>query len=547
MPMNARTSNNSRTLQYLLTAAFILIPTLAFAVPGSGDFISNHAPSGRLMTDLYNTVAWACFGILIIVESVLLVAVFKFRRRSDSERPAPNHGNLRLEIGWTLAAAVVQIGIGVETLGVMDEVEVIPPTVMTVEAIGHQWGWQFRYPDLGGMVSDDLVVPAHANIKLEITSIDVIHSLFIPELGVKMDAVPGRFNLWWLNADGPVNQVTEHQANALPVERSYKATTRPAIVDKFRPKSNKLNDVSGLEKRVTYLSASRTVGEVSPYEKYSAVEYRGMCTEICGKGHYNMYFRTVAMTPTSFDQWVKDMAAQSTEADGGEVYASKCSSCHGAEGAGSPPSFPPLIGTKWTNDEAMKDSHLEVVLKGSGASSLQGPTDVLGVTYAGVMPAWNEALNDVEVAAVVNHERTSWGNKGGLVTSDDVARVRATLGLPPYPAGAGEVIPEQDLMREGKNLYSACSGCHGNEGKGLAGVPVLVGNPTVLADAKASLGALVNGQDKAEWPGAHSPMGRSMTNRQLSALLTYVRKSWGNTGSVVTPDEVARLRKEIQK
>jgi len=147
----------------------------------------------------------------------------------------------------------------------------------------------------------------------------------------------------------------------------------------------------------------------------------------------------------------------------------------------------------------------------------------------------------------VNHERTSWGNKGGLVTSDDVARVRATLGLPPYPAGAGEVIPEQDLMREGKNLYSACSGCHGNEGKGLAGVPVLVGNPTVLADAKASLGALVNGQDKAEWPGAHSPMGRSMTNRQLSALLTYVRKSWGNTGSVVTPDEVARLRKEIQK
>lgn len=102
-------------------------------------------------------------------------------------------------------------------------------------------------------------------------------------------------------------------------------------------------------------------------------------------------------------------------------------------------------------------------------------------------------------------------------------------------------------MKEGQMLYASCAGCHGAEGKGLQAVPVLAGNPAVLGDVKGSLGALVNGQDKAEWPGAHTPMGRSMTDRQLSALLTFVRKSWGNTGSVVTPDEVARLRKEIQK
>lgn len=546
MPMNER-SKFSRTALLIVAALILLVPTIALAIPGSGGFISNHAPSGRLMTDLYNFIAWICLAILIIVEVVLFAAIFKFRRRSDADRPAQVHGNLRLEIAWTLAAALVQVFIGYKTLQVMDEVEIIPPTQMTVEAIGYQWGWQFRYPDLGGMVSDDLVVPAHTNIKLEITSRDVIHSLFVPELGIKMDAVPGRFNLWWFNADGPVNQITADGHSPVRTEREKHPQTRPDFAAMLRPEVNKLDEVKGLEDRVSYLAQSRKVEDVSPYAKYDAVEYRGMCTEICGKGHYNMYFRTVAMTQTSFNQWVKDMGSKSTEADGAAIYSSKCASCHGADGAGTPGTFPSLIAVPWTTDETQKDAHIEVVLAGSGASTLQGPTTVNGVTYSGVMPAWNESLNDVEVAAVVNHERTSWGNNGGLVTAEDVARVRAALGQPPFPAGGGEPIAEADLMKEGQMLYASCAGCHGAEGKGLQAVPVLAGNPAVLGDVKGSLGALVNGQDKAEWPGAHTPMGRSMTDRQLSALLTFVRKSWGNTGSVVTPDEVARLRKEIQK
>ncbi|MEZ4459991.1 MAG: cytochrome c oxidase subunit II transmembrane domain-containing protein [bacterium] len=543
--MKERHQTISRTTQVIIALALILIPTIALAVPGSGAFVSNQAPSGRLMTDLYNIIAWICLGILILVESVLLIAIFKFRRKSDADKPAAVHGNLRLEVGWTLAAAIVQVFIGVKTLQVMSEVEVIPQTTMTVEAIGYQWGWQFRYPDLGGMVSDDLVVPAHTNVKLEITSRDVIHSLFIPELGVKMDAVPGRFNLWWFNADGPVNQVVARDAVPMAVEREDLVTTRPDIVKMFKKDDNRLTGVYGLEGRVSYLAASRKVGDVSPYAKYDAIEYRGMCTEICGKGHYNMYFRTVAMTETSFKQWVKDMSAGSKEADGAVIYSGKCSSYRCRRKGIAATSHPDWHEMDQRRDA--EDAHIEVVLAGSKASTLAGPTDVNGTIYNGVMQPWADQLNDVEVAAVVNHERTSWGNNGGLVTDEDVARVRAALGLPPYPAGGGEPISESDLMREGKTLYESCAGCHGNEGKGLTAVPTLVGNPTVLSDVKGTIASLVNGQDKPEWPGAHSPMGRTMTDRQLSALLTYVRKSWGNAASVVTPDEVGRLRSEVQK
>ena len=89
----------------------------------------------------------------------------------------------------------------------------------------------------------------------------------------------------------------------------------------------------------------------SPYTKYSAVEYSSMCTEICGKGHWNMYFRTVAMTQTSFRQWVDDQKNGSTEVNGAEIYNAKCSSCHAADGAGSPGTFPPLVATKWMNED----------------------------------------------------------------------------------------------------------------------------------------------------------------------------------------------------
>lgn len=526
-----------------LLVGLLAVPAVVLAIPGSGDFISVHGPSGRAITDLYNLIAKICLGILILVEGILLYAIVKFRRKSDDERPAQVHGNLRLEIGWTLAAAVIQVFIGAKTIDVMFEVEKMPEIDMTVEAIAYQWGWQFRYPEHGGLMTDDLVVPAHKNVKLEITSRDVIHSIFIPDLGVKMDAVPGRFNYWWFNADGPINQVLAEQETERAQTGNRKVTTRPDFMNLFKSKDDR--EVTGLEKRVTYLAQSRQVEEVSPYAKYDAIEYTGMCTEICGKGHYNMYFRTVAMTQSSFERWLEDQQESAGEVDGASVYASKCASCHASDGQGSPPSFPPLVGTRWM-EEDMKDDHIEVVLVGSEATSMQGDTEILGVTYTGVMQPWAEALNDAEVAAVVNHERLSWGNDGGEVTEEDVAKKREALGLPPFPAGGGAPIPADVLMKEGQDIYASCVSCHGDDGKGLSTVPNLAGNPVVLSDVKSTIDILVNGQDKSQWPGMKTPMGRSMTDRQLTALITYMRSSWGNEGSPVTLDEVKRFRSEVR-
>jgi heme/copper-type cytochrome/quinol oxidase subunit 2 len=540
-----------KRLMWLAGALLMQWPSYSWAIPGSGDFTSLQSPTGREIAGLYNMLAVICLVIFIIVCIVMGASIALFRRKSDDDRPAQIHGNMKIEMGLLIAATLVQVFIGYKTVGVMWYVEKMPAkTDVTIEAIGYQWDWQFRYPE-HGFVAEDLVIPAHTNVRLEITSKDVIHSLFVPELGIKMDAVPGRFNYWWVNADGPINQIRHEGA----VERAPRATydtTRPQgplrdllnAASLFEP-AERAATTRGLEQKVTYLAASRAnqVGDAR-YEKYDAVEYRGMCTELCGKGHYNMYFRVVAMTPASYNRWIQDMkSGGGKEANGAEIYNGKCASCHGADGNGVGGSFPPLAGSEWVNvdNEENKRKHIEVVLSG-----LKGEIQVKGVKYNGVMQAWFNVFNDEEVAAVVNHERVSWGNAGGVVDAKLVAEVRAALSYPPYPAGGAEPVAEADLMAEGGKIYGSCESCHGADGKALPGLPNIAGNPAVLADPTALVSLLVKGQDDAKWPGSHSPMGQSMTDRELAAIITYVRKSFGNNASSVQPDEIGRARKNIK-
>ena len=102
---------------------------------------------------------------------------------------------------------------------------------------------------------------------------------------------------------------------------------------------------------------------------------------------------------------------------GEQVYGNNCASCHQISGGGMASVFPPLVGNAVVLDEDVS-SHIQVVLGG-----LSGKT-IDGIAYASPMPAFASTLSDEEVAAVVNHERISWGNNARLVTSDEVSQLR---------------------------------------------------------------------------------------------------------------------------
>lgn len=135
--------------------------------------------------------------------------------------------------------------------------------------------------------------------------------------------------------------------------------------------------------------------------------YRITCNEYCGIGHHTM-LGTVTVLPAS--QWNamqagEDVQAQAAdgEVDGAQVYATNCASCHQANGAGIPGAFPPVAGH--ASDLAVEQDRaylVELMLYG-----LQGPIQVDGASYDGVMPAWSQ-LSDAQLAAVTNYIVTEW-------------------------------------------------------------------------------------------------------------------------------------------
>ena len=106
-----------------------------------------------------------------------------------------------------------------------------------------------------------------------------------------------------------------------------------------------------------------------------------------------------------------------SEAQGATVYAAHCASCHGPDGEGVSGVFPPMKGDPVVT-AADPSRHIRIILFGLARATING------VSYAAKMPAHNDELSDGEIAAVVNHERTSWGNSAPTVTPGDVANVR---------------------------------------------------------------------------------------------------------------------------
>jgi nitrite reductase (NO-forming) len=103
---------------------------------------------------------------------------------------------------------------------------------------------------------------------------------------------------------------------------------------------------------------------------------------------------------------------------GGSLYAANCAACHQASGMGLPGAFPPL-----RNDPAVQDPdpnvQIETILHGAHGRNIGG------TVYPSAMPPFASLLNDTQIADIVNHERSSWGNHGKLITADDVKKVRS--------------------------------------------------------------------------------------------------------------------------
>jgi cytochrome c oxidase subunit 2 len=192
-------------LSLLLFLGVVLPAVLAGCTPANPQSTFDaQGPVARMQLRLFYIIFWAAVFVFVSVEGILLYTVIRFRRRPGQGVPPQFHGNTPLEIGWTLAPAVVLIVIAVPTVTTMFRLA-NPPSEdrIHVRVVAHQWWWEFQYPELGVVAANEMHIPAGRVVTLTLESEDVIHSFWVPKLAGKTDIIPTRKNTMWLQADAP--------------------------------------------------------------------------------------------------------------------------------------------------------------------------------------------------------------------------------------------------------------------------------------------------------------------------------------------------------
>lgn len=144
---------------------------------------------------LFRPVFWVGVGVFIIVEALLIYSVIKYRRRPQDGVPLQIHGNTPIEITWTIIPAIIVVGIATLTFRTQTILVTQEPNPLQVKVVGHQWWWEFEYPEYGFKTANELHIPAGRQVKFLLTSSDVIHSFWFPRLSGKTDAIPGHTNI----------------------------------------------------------------------------------------------------------------------------------------------------------------------------------------------------------------------------------------------------------------------------------------------------------------------------------------------------------------
>jgi cytochrome c oxidase subunit 2 len=201
---------NSKPLATIGAIVAVLVWT-APALAGNGGFapVPPESPNAEGITQSYWFITAFALAILVLVEGLLIAFVVRFRRRRRDRYAdgAQIHGSSRLETMWTVGPVLIVFAILAFVFVKLPGIQDAPAARageehLVVKVTGRQYYWQYEYPN-GVIAIDQLRAPADAVVELDVTapSFDVIHSWWIPALGGKIDAIPGRVNRTWFKAE----------------------------------------------------------------------------------------------------------------------------------------------------------------------------------------------------------------------------------------------------------------------------------------------------------------------------------------------------------
>lgn len=189
----------------LLAGMFLVISSCAF-IDNPDAPLTTFEPAGPFadrIDGLFWLVFWIATVIFVLVQGAILVAVFLFRDRDGAKEAKQLHGSPKLEVIWTVVPALILAAIAVPTTSAVFDLTECGSDAIDIEIIGHQWWFEYHYPDADVTTANVMVIPAGQEVCAHMTSDDVLHNFWIPALNGKRYLVPGQTTELRLQADAP--------------------------------------------------------------------------------------------------------------------------------------------------------------------------------------------------------------------------------------------------------------------------------------------------------------------------------------------------------
>jgi cytochrome c oxidase subunit 2 len=293
--------------------------------------------------DLSMLVLGVTLVIFLVVAGLLLYALIRFRSRpEDSDRePAQIYGSNQIEVSWTVIPILIVVTLFLATTRVILGTQAIPKpdSAINITVIGHQFWWEYRYPQLGVVTANELHIPisdsAHPTpTYLTMSSADVSHSFWVPRLAGKTDVIPNKINTMWIDP------------------------TQPGL-------------------------------------------YLGQCAQYCGTQHAKMLLRVYAQTPADFAAWVdqqrqpavQDFEGNAIAAEGEAVFMrSACINCHAVSGTVATGRFGPDL-----THLASRDTIASGAIQNNAGNLRKWIDDPNSMKPGALMPAMHLNDHDLDV------------------------------------------------------------------------------------------------------------------------------------------------------
>lgn len=357
----------------------------------------------REVHDLHMLIFYVCCAIGVVVFGAMIYSIIA-HRKSVHPKPADFHESIKVEIAWTVVPFFILIAMAIPAAGTLIKMEDTSDADITIKITGYQWKWHYEYMDEGvsffsnldaksnvarqldsGInpadvpnylleVDEPLVLPIGKKVRLLLTSNDVIHAWWVPQLATKKDAVPGYINQLWTKIEEP-GIYRGQCAELCGRDHGF----MPVVVRAVQPEEYE----RWIAERGGKIGGGSDTAQAAPVEVASAAE----------------------SAPVASDE-PQELTRDQLMAEGEKVYKNYCSACHQADGSGmAAANFPPLTGSQVANGPV--DAHIDMVLGGKNAMA--------AFAY----------LKDREIAAVVTYERNALGNAAGdLVQPAQIAARR---------------------------------------------------------------------------------------------------------------------------